>query len=87
MVEADVDAGATAGMPLPAAALVRHDGGTIVFVQAPGNGPGMAFEARPVRILSQGGETVSVDGVREGEIIAVRGVSGLKAMLAGVGRQ
>jgi RND family efflux transporter MFP subunit len=87
MVEVDVDTAGNGGTPLPAAALVRHDGRTIVFVQTPGNSPGMVFEARPVRVLSQGGETIAVDGVREGETVAVRGVSGLKAMLAGIGRQ
>ena len=72
---------------LPAAALVRHDGKTFVFVQAAGDDQGARFAARPVSIVSQGGDSVLVDGVQAGERVAVKGVSGLKAMLTGVGSE
>ena len=72
---------------LPTSALIRHDGQTIVFVQIAGDAEGSRFEARPLRLISQGGETAVVDGVKAGERIAVKGVSGLKAMLTGVGKE
>ena len=72
---------------LPAAALVRHDGKTWAFVQTAGDDQGARFAARPVQVVSQGGDSVLVDGVQAGERVAVRGVSGLKAMLTGVGSE
>jgi len=72
---------------LPAAALVRHDGTTYAFVQTASDDQGTRFAARPVQIVSQGGDSVLVDGVQSGERVAVRGVSGLKAMLTGVGSE
>ncbi len=72
---------------LPAAALVRHDGKTCAFVQTAGDDKGVRFAARPVLIVSQGGDSVLVDGVQAGERVAVKGVSGLKAMLTGVGSE
>ncbi|HQU81092.1 MAG TPA: efflux RND transporter periplasmic adaptor subunit [Azonexus sp.] len=72
---------------LPAVALVRHDGKTWVFVQVASDDKGVSFAARPVRVVSQGGDSVLVDGVQAGERVAVRGVSGLKAMLTGVGSE
>jgi membrane fusion protein, heavy metal efflux system len=72
---------------LLAAALVRHDGKTYAFVQTASDDQGTRFTARPVRIVSQGGDSVLVDGVQAGERVAVKGVSGLKAMLTGVGSE
>ncbi|KIN89174.1 efflux RND transporter periplasmic adaptor subunit [Thauera sp. SWB20] len=72
---------------LPTAALIRHDGQTLVFVQTASNDQGSRFEARPLRIVSQGGEMAVAEGVKPGEHIAVKGVSGLKAMLTGVGKE
>ena len=72
---------------LPATALARHDGKTWVFVQVAADDKGVRFVARPVRIVSQGGDSALVDGVQAGERVAVRGVSGLKAMLTGVGSE
>jgi multidrug efflux pump subunit AcrA (membrane-fusion protein) len=72
---------------LPTSALIRHDGQTFVFVQIAGDAEGSRFEARPLRLISQGGETAVADGVKAGERIAVKGVSGLKAMLTGVGKE
>ena len=40
---------------------------------------------KPVSVLSQGGDSVVVDGIQAGERVAVAGVSGLKALLTGVG--
>lgn len=75
------------GQRLPAAALTWIEGRSLVFVQAARDAQEWRFEARPVRVLSQGDGGVTVEGVKAGERVAVRGVSGLKAILAGVGRE
>ena len=72
---------------LPAAALVRNQGETIAFVQSASSDKETTFIARPLRIVSQGGDGVVVDGLKAGERVAVKGVSGLKAMLTGVGKE
>lgn len=66
---------------LPAAAVIRHQGKTFVFVQSPPSDKGISFSARPVRVVSQGGDSVVVDGLSPAETVAVSGVSGLKALL------
>lgn len=71
---------------LPAAALIREQGKTLVFVQTASSDKGSTFTERPVRVVSQGGDTVTVDGVTANERVAVKGLSGLKAMLTGVGK-
>ena len=76
-----------AGLRLPAAALIRHEGQTYVFVQGAGGDKGTPFEPRPVRVLGQGGDGVTVDGVKAGEAVAIKGVSSLKAMFTGVGKE
>ena len=45
------------------------------------------FVAQPVRIVAQGGDSVTVDGLKGNEMLVVRGASALKAMLVGVGRE
>jgi cobalt-zinc-cadmium efflux system membrane fusion protein len=94
VVEVEIEAGSagTAGTAakqarIPATALARNQGVALVFVQTASDEKGTGFSARPVRIVSQGGEGVVVDGIANGERIAVRGVSGLKAMLSGVGKE
>ncbi|MDD2741096.1 MAG: efflux RND transporter periplasmic adaptor subunit [Rhodocyclaceae bacterium] len=72
---------------LPAAALVRNQGSTIAFVQSASNDKETTFIARPLRVVSQGGDGVVVDGLKAGERVAVKGVSSLKAMLTGVGKE
>lgn len=79
-------AGDSTQQRLPAAALVRDQGKTLVFVQTAASDKGLTFTERPVRVLGQGGDMVTVDGVKAGERVAIRGVSGLKAMLTGVGK-
>jgi cobalt-zinc-cadmium efflux system membrane fusion protein len=86
-VEMPGAAGGGQGRPIPASALVRHDGRTFAFVQAGGDAQAASFEVRPVRILGQGGSSALVEGLRPGERIVVKGGSGLKAMLAGVGKE
>ncbi len=91
VVEVEIDAGnagKAAKQPrIPATALARNQGVALVFVQTASDAKGTSFAARPVRIVSQGGEGMVVDGVANGERIAVKGVSGLKAMLSGVGKE
>lgn len=72
---------------LPASALTRHQETAIVFVQIAGNDKESRFAARPVHIVSQGGDSVTVEGIKAGERVAVKGVSGLKAILSGVGKE
>ena len=81
------------GARLPSAALVRHEGQDWVFVQSAAN-PGektrdgeLVFTPRVVKLMGQGSQGVVVDGLRPGEKVAVKGVSGLKAMLTGVGKE
>jgi membrane fusion protein, heavy metal efflux system len=80
--------GASGKQPsLPAAALARRGNETLAFVQGKSDDKGTAFEARPVRVVSQSGDRVVVDGIAAGERVAVKGVSGLKAILTGVGKE
>lgn len=72
---------------LPAAALVRNQNETLVFVQTSANDKQAQFAARRVQVISQSGDSALVEGVEANEIIAIKGVSGLKAMLTGVGRE
>ena len=87
VVEVEMAAESGAGRHLPATAIIRHEGKAVAFVQTASSDKGTTFEARPVTVLGQGGDSVAVDGLRPGEKVAVKGVSGLKAMLAGVGRE
>lgn len=86
VVEVALAGAGSAGQRLPATALFRHDGKTFAFVQTSGDDKSARFEPRPLRIVSQGGETVAVEGVKADERVAVKGVSALKAMLTGVGK-
>ncbi len=84
-VEVELALPAGRALHLPASALARQGGATVVFV-ADGGAQALTFEPRPVTVLSQGGDRVAVEGVKAGERVAVRGVSGLKAMWTGVGK-
>lgn len=72
---------------LPASALIRHEGKVYAFVQTASDEKGTRFEPRVVQVAGQGGDSVQVENVRPGERVAVKGVSGLKAMFIGVGRE
>ncbi len=85
-IEVELDVPAAAGLRLPSAALARHAGQTVVFVQTSAK-DGMAFRPQAVKVLGQGGDSVLLEGLRTGEPIAVKGVSGLKALWTGVGRE
>ena len=87
VVEVDIAAPPGRGQRLPASALARHAGKTLAFVQTAGNDQGLGFAARPIRVISQGGDSVVVDGLQAGERVAITGVSGLKALLTGVGSE
>lgn len=87
VVEVEIAGQAAAAQRLPAAALARSAGQTVAFVQVAGDDQGVKFEVRPVRVVGQGGDSVVVDGIAAGERVVVKGVSGLKAMLAGVGKE
>lgn len=88
VIEVELDLPTTSGqLRLPNSALARHLEETVVFVQSAGKDKQTRFEARSVRVISQGGDSTLVEGINTQEIIAVKGVSGLKAMLTGVGRE
>ncbi|WP_295002412.1 efflux RND transporter periplasmic adaptor subunit [uncultured Dechloromonas sp.] len=87
VVEVELAGADRTGQRLPAAALFRHDGKTFAFVQVSSDDQGASFAARPLRVVSQGGETVAVEGIKANERVAVKGVSALKAMLTGVGKE
>ena len=87
VVEVELAAAAGTQQRLPAAALARNQGQTIAFVQSASAESAISFVARPVRVISQGGDSVQIDGINAGERVAVKGVSGLKAMLTGVGKE
>lgn len=87
VISVDIAAPPGDNQRLPAAALARHDGATVAFVETAGKDASKQFEARPVAVISQGGNSVVVSGLKRGERVATKGVSGLKAMLAGVGRE
>lgn len=87
VIEVEIAAPPSQQQLLPASALARHQGGTITFVQTISDDKGSTFEARRVRIISQGGDSAIVDGIKPGEKIAIKGVSGLKAILTGVGKE
>ena len=87
MLEVAVEGGEASGSQrLPAAALFRNEGSTWVFV-ASGEGDKRRFTPVPVRILAQSGDMATVEGIKPGDPVVVRGVSALKAMLTGVGRE
>lgn len=83
-VEVEIQVSGQPGQALPSRALARHEGQLLAFVQQ-GSGETVRFVARPVKVLSQLGDTVMVEGLAPGERVAVQGVASLKAMLAGAG--
>jgi cobalt-zinc-cadmium efflux system membrane fusion protein len=87
VVEVELAAATGTQQRLPAAALARNRGQTTAFVQSASAEQTISFVARPVRVISQGGDSVQIDGINAGERVAVKGVSGLKAMLTGVGKE
>ena len=87
VIEVEIAAPASQQQRLPASALARNEGATVAFVQTTSDSKGVSFEVRPVRVISQGGDSVTVDGIKPGEKVAIKGVSGLKAMLTGVGKE
>ena len=72
---------------LPAAAVARQGGDSVVFVLGAEDAKGLSFLVRPVKVGAQNGDRVVVDGVKAGERVAVKGVSGLKALWTGVGKE
>jgi membrane fusion protein, heavy metal efflux system len=81
------------GIRLPAAALVRHQGGHFVFVQTANEGQQIQFQPQAVELVSQNGEEVLVKALGNPLValdkatVVTRGTSGLKAIWTGVGRE
>jgi RND family efflux transporter MFP subunit len=82
-VSAELDLPGGQSMRLPASAVARGMGRTVVFVQA-GDG---AFRATTVKVGGAVGDTVLAEGLKPGSAVAIKGVSGLKAIWTGVGRE
>lgn len=83
-VEVEIQVSGQPGQALPSHALARHEGQMLVFVQK-GGGEAVRFVAKPVKVLSQLGDTVMVEGLAPGERVAIQGMASLKAMLTGEG--
>ncbi|NPA32154.1 MAG: efflux RND transporter periplasmic adaptor subunit [Aquificae bacterium] len=67
------------GIVIPKSALSEVEGKTVVFVYEGG-----VFRPREVEVVKELGDEVLVEGLREGELIAVKGVSFLRTKLVGV---
>lgn len=80
-VQAQLELPGGNGMDLPTAAVARNGGRSVVFVQTQGG-----FKAMTVRVLSASGDVARVEGVQDGAHVAVKGVSSLKAVWLGVGK-
>ncbi|RIX43632.1 MAG: efflux RND transporter periplasmic adaptor subunit [Rhodocyclales bacterium GT-UBC] len=87
VIEVEQPAGGSGQNTLPASAIAYFQGTSMAFVQTAHTKEGASFAARKVRILGQGGNQVAVDGLKAGEEVVVKGATGLKAMLAGVGKE
>jgi RND family efflux transporter MFP subunit len=68
------------GRQMPASALIHQGGDSLVFVRVPGG-----VEIRKVKAVAAGRHYLALDGVAEGEDIAVTGASLLKGMMLGLG--
>lgn len=97
LADSVLGAGGSAGLRLPAPALVRHQGGHYVFLQNSAKESQFEFRAYAVQLLGQSGEDVLVSFLDKninvgGQALATlpvvtRGTSGLKAIWSGVGRE
>jgi RND family efflux transporter MFP subunit len=72
----------SAAFTLPAAALVRHQSRDWVFVQHGGG----RYLPVAVQVMQRSGDQVQVGGLAGSETVVVQGISGLKAIWTGVGR-
>lgn len=82
-VEASVriKASSNAQWDIPNSAISRIEGRTLIFVKTP-----QGFRAQAVHIVNEGAQSSVISGALKGdEVIAVRGVSALKANLIGIG--
>jgi RND family efflux transporter MFP subunit len=81
-VEAGIALSSTARMfAVPAAALVRHAGKTLLFVRTT-----VGFRAQPVGVSAEStDESIVAGSLNAGDQIAIRGIAALKAALMGIG--
>lgn len=86
-VEVEITGRPAVGLRIPAAAVIRHEGGAFVFVQQDASAAGSRFSPRPVRVVAQSGATVVVEGLGLDDVIATKGLAGLKSLLTGVGKE
>ncbi|MDR2838819.1 MAG: efflux RND transporter periplasmic adaptor subunit [Azonexus sp.] len=83
MLEVELDGHLSHGIQMPVAAVIRHGGKALVFVQS--TTPGR-YEAREIRIIGQGGGAIEVEGLPPGAQVVVKGASSLKALLGEDGK-
>lgn len=65
---------------VPNGTLIRHQNRLLVFVKTP-----QGFRAEPVTMINEGAQSSVVAGSLKGTVIAVGGISALKAKLMGIG--
>lgn len=85
LTEAELPTADDGRQSIPASAIVHQKESILAFVETASSETQSSFTPRPLKIVHQGGETVTVDGLQAGEKIAVKGLSGLKALLNGMG--
>ena len=81
-VAAAIELSGAGSTRLPAAAIIRHEGQTLVFISEPGG-----YRVREVHVQKESGDGVLISGIKPNETVVVQGASGLKALLAGVGAE
>lgn len=72
---------------VPARALVRHQERFWVFAEQAADRQQARYQVLPVQVVARQGEQVQVSGLPEPVRLVVQGVSGLKAIWTGVGRE
>ncbi len=87
LTEVELPGQADSQQHIPASAVVKQKNRHLAFVETEHSTQQSSYRPQAVKILHQGGETLTVDGLQAGEKIVTHGVSGLKALLNGVGNE
>ena len=78
--------GSQALVNIPASALIRHQGETLVFTRSEGKAAENHFLPQPVRIIKNNGDQLQVEGLKPDQELVTQGVSSLKSMLTAAGK-
>lgn len=79
-VQASIELSGMPGHSLPAAAVIRHEGRSVVFV-----GTRDGYRVVDVKLLQESGDMLQVSGLTSGMTVVVHGASSLKALWTGIG--